>query len=79
MKTIYDRLQPDILDSIKVDLKKYPYSTKALVNTLKTATSWSDLKVQDVNSIINHSHFNLFSISHMDLLWGDKFLTNEEK
>jgi hypothetical protein len=76
---LYDKLQPEIRDSIQVDLKRYPYTTMKLIDTLKSVNFWSDLKVQDVSTIINHSHYNLISISHMDLLWGDKFLINEEK
>tara|TARA_Y100000289_G_scaffold44045_1_gene43832 strand:- start:310 stop:546 length:237 start_codon:yes stop_codon:yes gene_type:complete len=78
MKNLYERLQPEILDSIKADLKIYPHTTKDLIDTLKSVNFWSDLKVQHVNTIINHSHANLISISHMDLLWGDRFLINEK-
>ena len=51
----------------------------ALVDKLKSVTMWSELTVQDVNSIINHTHYNLLTISHMDLLWGDKFLVNDKE
>ena len=79
MKNLYDKLQPEIRKSIQVDLKKYPHTTMNLIDTLKSVNFWSDLKVQDVSSIINHSHYNLMSVSHMDLLWGDKFLVNEKE
>ena len=36
MKTIYDRLNPDILESINKDKQKYPYTTKALKKKLKS-------------------------------------------
>ena len=78
MKNLYEQLKPEIRKSIQVDLKKYPYSTKALLSELQQKHHWSELKVQDVNSIINHSHYNLISISHMDLLHGDKFLVNDD-
>ena len=79
MKNLYEKLQPEIRKSIQVDLKKYPHTTMNLIDTLKSVNFWSDLKVQDVSSIINHSHYNLMSVSHMDLLWGDKFLVNEKE
>jgi len=78
MKNLYEQLKPEIRDSIQEDLKKYPTSTMALINGLKAVNFWSDLKVQDVNSIILHNHANLLTISHMDLLWGDKFLLKED-
>ena len=77
MKTVYDRLTPDILASINSDEQRYPYTTKALKIKLKSSDDWSQLSVGDVQSIVTHSHINLVDINHMDLMWGDKFLTNE--
>ena len=76
MKTIYNRLKPDVLASINKDQQRYPYSTSALKVKLKSSYDWSDLSVGNVHSIINHSHVSLVDICHTDLLWGDKFLTN---
>ena len=78
MKNLYEQLKPEIRNSIQEDLKKYPTTTMALIDSLKTVNFWSELKVSDVNRIITHDHTNLLTISHMDLLWGDKFLVNEE-
>jgi len=78
MKNLYEQLKPEIRDSIQEDLKKYPTSTMSLIDGLKAVNFWSDLKVHDVNSIILHNHANLLTISHMDLLWGDKFLLKED-
>ena len=78
MKNLYEQLKPEIRDSIQEDLERYPTTTMALINSLKAVNFWSELKVSDVNRIITHDHTNLLTISHMDLLWGDKFLVNEE-
>ena len=78
MKNLYEQLKPEVRDSIQADLEKYPTSTKDLIYKLESVNFWSDLKVHDVNRIITHNHTNLLTISHMDLLWGDKFLVNEE-
>ena len=78
MKNLYEQLKPEIRDSIQEDLKKYPTSTKDLINSLKAVNFWSELKVHNVNSIILHDHTNLLTISHMDLLYGDKFLLKED-
>ena len=77
MKTIYDRLKPDILASINADEQQFPYTTKALKKKLKNSICWDELSVSDVRSIVIHSHISIVDISHEDLLWGDKFLTNE--
>ena len=78
MKNLYERLKPEILEDIQKDLKKYPATTKDLINTLKSTHCWTDLTVHEVNRIITFSHTNLLSISHMDLLHGDKFLLKED-
>ena len=79
MKTIYERLNPEIKASIKEDLEKYPASTGALVASLQRYTFWSELRMQDVSTIINHSHLSLIELSQKDIIWGDRFLIDEEK
>ena len=77
MKTIYDRLQPDILASINADEQEYPYTTKALKEKLKNTVSWDELTIGDIRSVVIHSHVSIVNITEMDLMWGDKFLINE--
>ena len=79
MKTIYDRLNPDVLASIKADLEKYPASTGALIESLQKAFFWSELTMGNISTIITHSHESFKTLSHQDIVWGDKFLINEEK
>ena len=78
MKTIYDRLKPDILASINKDIQEYPYTTKALKEKLKRTILWEQLTIGDIRSVVIHSHVSIVNITEMDLLWGDKFLINEE-
>ena len=74
MKTIYDRLKPDILASINADEQQFPYTTKALKKKLKNSTCWDELSVSDVRSIVIHSHVKIVNIEAIDFIWGDKFL-----
>ena len=74
MKTVYERLNPDILESINRDEWKYPYTTKALKKKLKNSVSWDELSVGDVRSIVLHSHIKIIDINEMDFMWGDRFL-----
>ncbi len=78
MKTIYDRLNPDILASINKDIQEYPYTTKALKEKLKKTLLWEELTIGDIRSVVIHSHVSIVNITEMDLLWGDKFLVNEK-
>jgi len=75
MKTIYDKLKPDILASIKADEKTYPYTTKALIEELKTCLDWSQLSIAACRTIIIHSHEKVLdSVDIQDLWWGDNYL-----
>ena len=78
MKTVYERLNPDILASINKDKQEYPYTTKALKEKLKNTISWDELTIGDVRSVVIHSHISIIEINEMDLMWGDKFLVNEK-
>tara|TARA_R100001443_G_scaffold76442_1_gene83898 strand:+ start:2079 stop:2342 length:264 start_codon:yes stop_codon:yes gene_type:complete len=78
MKNIYDRLKPKIRKSIQDDLKKYPTSTTLLIKKLKKNSFWQDLNVSDVQKVVLWSHYSLIEISHTDLLYGDRFLVNED-
>ena len=76
MKTIYDRLNPDILASINADEQQFPYTTKALKEKLKSSIDWDQLSISDVRSVVIHSHIKIIDIDVMDFMWGDKFLIN---
>ena len=78
MKNIYDRLKPKIRKSIQDDLKRYPTSTTLLIKKLKKNSFWQDLNVSDVQKVVLWSHYSLIEISHTDLLYGDRFLVNED-
>ena len=77
MKTIYNRLTPDILASINADKQTYPYTTRALILKLRSTDNWDDLTISDIRAVVIHSHISIVDIQQEDLLWGDKFLTNE--
>jgi hypothetical protein len=77
MKTIYDRLNPDILESINADEQQFPYTTKALKEKLQNSVDWSQLSISDVRSVVIHSHIKILEVDILDFMWGDKFLTDE--
>ena len=78
MEKIYDKLKPEIKESIKKDQEKYPASTRILIDSLELHSFWSELTIDEVRTIVNHSHLSFVQISINDILWGDKFLANED-
>ena len=78
MKNLYERLKPEIRDSIQEDLEEYPTTTKDLIYKLKSVNFWSELKMCDIRNVIIHNHDNILTVSHMDILWGDKYLLKDK-
>ena len=74
MKTVYERLNPDILASINADEQQFPYTTKVLKDKLKNSIDWSQLSLSDVRSVIIHSHIKIIDVDVLDFMWGHKFL-----
>ena len=74
MKTIYNRLKPEILVSINKDEQEFPYTTKALIKTLKATKYWDDLTISDIRAVVIHSHISIIDIQQEDIPWGGKFL-----
>ena len=52
--------------------------SKVLKQKLKKTISWDELTIGDIRSVVIHSHVKIIDIQQEDLLWGDKFLVNEE-
>ena len=77
MKTIYHKLNPDILASINKDAEKYPHTHRSITIALKKANDWTQLMMMDIQTIINHSHYSFWEISMRDVMYGDKFLINK--
>ena len=78
MKTIYNKLDPKILASINKDAKKYPHTHRSIMIALKEAHDWTQLMMMDIQTIINHSHYSFWEISMRDVMYGDKFLIEDE-
>ena len=78
MKNLYERLKPSIRKNIQEDLKRYPASTRVLIKTFKSNDLWQDLKVSDIQRLVLWSNMSITEISHNDLMYGDKFLLNED-
>ena len=74
MKTIYDRLKQEILESINADEQQFPYTTKVLKDKLKNSIDWSQLSISDVRSVTIHSHIKIIDVDVLDFMWCDKFL-----
>lgn len=51
MKTLLERLRPEIMDKINADMEEYPYYTRSLIEELKSNVSFMQLTVNTASSL----------------------------
>lgn len=71
MKTLYDRLKPELKQELELRAKEYPISFDLAKNALLNNYHWTDLKVSEVTNLFMLLHKN-FSLEN---LW-DYFYEN---
>ena len=52
MKTLYERLEPEVLDGLEYNSKMYHGMTDKIVSELSSHKFWSDLKVGTIQAVI---------------------------
>ena len=77
MKPLFERLKPEVKQSILDEVDKYPTTGNMIVEELKVVKFWNDLKVETVTRIIGFSHTTLLETSIWDFIHGDKFLNKD--
>ena len=77
MKTLYNSLKPEYIDTLESYADKYPTSVKAITRSLKNNSLWSRLTVSEVRDFITFTDNKVFEISYEDWAFGNKFLQDE--
>ena len=72
MKSLFERLKPEVKQNILNEVDKYPTTGNILVSELKSKKFWNDLKVETVTKVISFNHSSLLETSIMDFIHGDK-------
>ena len=78
MKTLYDRLEPEILEGLTKNEKKYEASTERVIVALKKNHSWLDLTVGDVHNIITFSDMPWVKVTDWAFKFGENIIKDEE-
>ena len=77
IKSIYDLLQPKLKAELQASARKYD-SAKRLKYKLMSSTTWYELSVSDISSLMTYSGLYAHELSASDIMYGGtKFLTNE--
>ncbi len=78
-KTIYERLKPEIKESLhSSENDKYKASIDHIVEALSSTTFYSDLRISDVSSLYTFSNLELIKVSAWDFKYGDNILISKD-
>ena len=73
MKSLYERLKPEIKKAIKTSAKKYPHSGRVLIAKLHLHQMYNELTISDVRDLISMSAVNEYNFGVFDWKYGEVF------
>ncbi len=77
MKTLYERLKPEVKQQLELSAATYSASVGRIFESLKNNTWYSDLTVDQVTNIYTFSGIDLIKVSVWDFKYGDNILIQE--
>ena len=78
MKTLYQRLKPEIKAKLKENALKYQYGPREVIAELHRFTSYGDLKMNVIKTLLVFGDVDDFEWSRIDLKYGDKLFIDGE-
>jgi len=78
MNTLYDRLEPEILEGLNNNKDTYTAGTKAVIVALKDNYSWLNLTIGQVHSLIMFSDIPWGKITDQTFKFGENIIKDEE-
>jgi len=78
MKTLWQRLKPEIKQALKEQEEKYPSMVKGIKIALKENYIWSHLSIGEARDLIYFTDYTYASMSSYDWSYGEKFIIEDE-
>ncbi len=78
MKTLWQKLKPEVKQTINEQEEKYPSMVKAIKIALKDNYFWSHLTISEARDIIYFTDYTYASLSSYDWSYGEKFIIEDE-
>ena len=78
MNSLYDRLEPEILEGLDNNKDTYTAGTKAVILALKGNYSWLNLTIGQVHSLIMFSDIPWGKITDQTFKFGENIIKDEE-
>ena len=74
MKTLYERLEPEILEGLEYNSKKYHGMTDKIVSELSSRKFWSDMRVGDIQAVITFSDIPFAKVTANTFRFGENII-----
>jgi len=78
MKTLYQRLKPEIKAKLKENALKYEHGPREVIAELHRFTMYGDLTMNVIKSILIWGDINEFEWDRIDFKYGDKLFIDGE-
>ena len=78
MKTLYQRLKPEIKAKLKQNLQKYNHGPREVIAELHRFTMYNDLTMRTIKDLMIWGDVNEFEWDRIDFKYGDKLFTDGE-
>ena len=73
IKSIYDKLKPELKDELKISTRKYD-SARRLKYNLMSKTSWQDLTICELSDVLTYTNLSTYKMSPYDFMYGDNII-----
>ena len=74
IKTVYDRLLPDVKTNLQASARKYS-SAKRLKYTLMSKTMWNELTIEDMKDLLTYGDVTSYKLDWMGFMYGNDVLS----
>jgi len=76
MKTLYQRLKPEIKAKLKENSQKYEYGPREVIAELHRFTLYNDLTMRTIKDLLIWGDVNEFEWDRVDFKYGNKLFTD---
>ena len=78
MKTLYQRLKPEIKAKLKQNSQKYEFGPREVIAELHRFTMYNDLTMRTIKDLLIWGDVNEFEWDRIDFKYGTKLFTDEK-
>jgi len=73
MKTVYDKLLPDVKKQLQASARKYG-SAKRLKYILMSKTMWNELTIEDMKDLLTFGDVTSYKLDWQSFMYGENIL-----